>query len=65
MNSIIVPCSGCGKKNKIPADKQHLGPKCGSCKNPLDLSGAAVPVELIDATFASFIGQASRPVIVG
>ena len=64
MNSIIVACSGCGQKNRIPADRQHLGPKCGSCGNPIDLSRGAVPVELDDSSFASFISQATKPVMV-
>jgi thioredoxin 2 len=64
VNSIIIVCNNCGTKNRIPADKQHLGPKCGSCKNPISLSGAAVPVELADSNFAAFISQASKPVMV-
>lgn len=64
MNSIVITCSNCGTKNRIPADKQHLGPKCGKCKTALAINGAAVPVELDDAAFPGFIGQASRPVMV-
>ena len=64
MNSIIVACSGCGQKNRVPAERQHLGPKCGSCGKLLDLSHAAMPVELDDSSFASFISQATRPVMV-
>ena len=64
MNTIVVACNQCGTKNRIPADKQHLGPKCGSCKTAISLAGAAVPVELDDATFAPFINQAAKPVMV-
>jgi thioredoxin 2 len=64
MNSIVVACSKCGRKNRIPADKQHLGPKCGSCKTTISLAGTAVPVELDDSTFTGFISQASKPVMV-
>jgi thioredoxin len=64
MNSIVVTCTNCGRKNRIPADKQHLGPKCGSCKRAISIAGAAVPVELEDSSFAGFINQASRPVMV-
>jgi len=64
MNSLVVTCTKCGKKNRIPADKQHLGPKCGSCKTPISLANAAVPVELDDASFPGFIGQVSKPVLV-
>jgi thioredoxin 2 len=64
MNHLLVKCPGCGVKNKIPADKQHLGPKCGRCGSSLDLSRAAVPLELTDADFQSFISKAGPPVMV-
>jgi thioredoxin len=64
VNSIIVTCNNCGKKNRIPADKQHLGPKCGNCKTPFSLAGEAVPVELDDSTFSGLINQVSKPVMV-
>ena len=64
MNSIVVACGSCGKKNRIPAEKQHMGPKCGSCGSLIDMGRAAVPVELDDSTLAPFISQASLPVLV-
>ena len=64
MNSIVVACSSCGTKNRIPADKQHLGPKCGSCKTAISLAGRTVPVELDDVSFSRFVSQASMPVMV-
>ena len=64
MNSIIVTCSNCGTRNRIPADKQHLGPKCGNCKNAISIANAAVPIELDDSSFHLFIRQASKPVMV-
>ncbi len=60
----MVACSSCGTKNRIPADKQHLGPKCGSCKSAISLAGAAVPVELDDSSFSRFISQVKKPVMV-
>jgi thioredoxin 2 len=64
MNSLIIACQSCGKKNKIPAGKQHLLAKCGQCGSPISLSGKAVPVELDDNGFHDFIKQASLPVMV-
>lgn len=64
MNSIVIACRNCGTKNRIPADKQHLGPKCGSCKAAMSLDGSAVPVELDDSSFQGFINQAAKPVMV-
>jgi len=64
VNSLVIACSNCGTKNRIPADKQHLGPKCGSCKAAINLGGSAVPVELNDSEFQGFINQAAKPVMV-
>jgi RNase P subunit RPR2 len=32
---VMIKCPGCGTKNKLPANKLSLGPKCGNCKEPL------------------------------
>jgi hypothetical protein len=32
---IIVTCHNCKIKNKVPAEKLSMGPKCGNCKEPL------------------------------
>jgi len=64
VNSLVVTCTNCGRKNRIPADKQHLGPKCGSCKKPISLANSVVPVELDDSSFPGFIRQVSKPVMV-
>jgi thioredoxin 2 len=64
MNTTIATCQSCSKKNRIPADKQHMGPKCGSCGTLINMSQAAVPVELDDSSFTAFISQASKPVMV-
>ncbi len=64
MNSIVVVCNNCSTKNRVPADKQHLGPKCGKCKEAFSFAGSAVPVELDDSTFPRFVSQASKPVMV-
>jgi thioredoxin 2 len=64
VNSIVAACNNCGTKNRIPADKQHLGPKCGKCKTTISLSTAAVPVELDDSTFTGFISRAAKPVMI-
>ena len=64
MNTTIATCQNCSTKNRIPADKQHLGPKCGSCGTLINMGQAAVPVELDDSSFTTFISQASKPVMV-
>ena len=64
MNSVIVSCLSCGKKNRVSADKQHLQPKCGHCGASINLTSKAVPVELNDQNFHEFIKNASLPVMV-
>ena len=64
MNSVIVTCEHCNAKNRIPAAKQHLRPKCGKCKKELEMTGKAIPVELDDHSFHDFIGQAKLPAMV-
>ncbi len=64
MNNLIIPCPSCGTKNRIPAAKQHLSPKCGSCKQQLPVHDLAVVVELTDTEFQSFVLAASLPVMV-
>ena len=64
MNSVIVSCASCNKKNRIPADKQFLKPKCGHCKAPISMENQAVPVELVDQDFHDFVKQAPLPVMV-
>ena len=64
MNSVYVSCMSCSKKNRIPADKQHLQPRCGHCKAHLNLKNQAVPVELGDNNFHDFIKNAPLPVMV-
>ena len=64
MDSFIVPCPSCGTKNKIPAHKQHLTPKCGQCKAAIGLRNFARPVNLTDQDFQSVVSQASLPLLV-
>ncbi len=61
----IIPCPGCGAKNRIPPEKQHLTPKCGRCGRFL----AGAPVSgltnaLTDAAFHQLVEQSPLPVLV-
>ncbi|HIQ38351.1 MAG TPA: thiol reductase thioredoxin [Desulfocapsa sulfexigens] len=64
MTSIIITCPSCGTKNRIPAAKQHLSPKCGKCSKQLNPASQAIPVELDDFDFQSFIEDSTLPVMV-
>ncbi len=62
MDNIVV-CPGCGAKNRIPADKQHLTPKCGKCGARLPAAAGRV-IELSDQTFQQVVINSSLPVLV-
>lgn len=62
--SIVVPCSKCRVKSRIPDMKQHLLPKCGNCKSLLQVKDFVVPVELSDTNMDSFIKNEKLPVLV-
>ncbi|MDT8334449.1 MAG: thioredoxin family protein [Desulfurivibrionaceae bacterium] len=65
MGDMVITCSGCGTRNRVSAAKQHLGPKCGKCRAPLDLSGARLgAAELSDANFDSFLGSTGQVVMI-
>ncbi len=61
MSNIIV-CPNCGARNRIPADKQHLTPKCGRCGTRLAPLGAVV--ELTDQSFGQVVDNSAVPVLV-
>jgi thioredoxin 2 len=63
MDPTILVCPSCGAKNRIPADKQHLTPKCGRCG--ASLAGVNVGVvELGDHDFQQVISATDKPVLV-
>ncbi|MFH0783922.1 MAG: thioredoxin domain-containing protein [Pseudomonadota bacterium] len=64
MGAVVIQCAKCETKNKVADVKQHLQPRCGKCKEPLDVKSHAVPVELGDATMDAFLQAARLPVCV-
>lgn len=58
---MLLSCSQCGTKNRVPATRSNDRPVCGRCKAPL-LSGA--PVELDEQSFAELTGALDAPVVV-
>ena len=61
---MIVECSHCGTKNRIPDKKQHEGPRCGRCGKAMDLAEWVVPVELGDHDLQPFVSASRLPVLV-
>jgi thioredoxin 2 len=64
-DNIIVKCTGCGTKNRIPAGRLDEGPKCGKCGSPLKLTGTGgVPVDVTDQSFQPEVLSHPGPVLV-
>jgi len=62
MNGYIVTCPACGSSNRVPADKEGLRGRCGTCKTelpPLYLH----PRQLSDRDFDSFVAAYPGPVL--
>lgn len=57
----VLPCTACGKLNRVDLSRADSQPKCGTCRAPLVLDG---PVVLTDANFDTVIGNSSVPVMV-
>jgi len=64
MHPVLIKCPACGAKNRIPADKQHLRPKCGRCGHDLGPATGGKVVELDDSSFDRVVGASSQPVLV-
>jgi thioredoxin 2 len=58
---LTVPCSSCGRWNRIDASRASDGPKCGACGTALALDH---PLHLDDATFERVISGTDVPVLV-
>ncbi|MHC4597820.1 MAG: thioredoxin [Planctomycetota bacterium] len=60
--AVIVACSSCGAKNRIPTDRFRDRPVCARCGARLGLGG--IPFEVTDGDFQSAVLLAPLPVIV-
>ena len=54
-------CPSCATTNRIPNERLHDAPICGSCAAPLM---AAAPINLSDAALPKFIANTELPVLV-
>jgi len=62
---LLIVCPGCGAKNRIPPEKQHLAPKCGRCGQSLaGVPRCGIVNPLTDAQFRQLVEQSSLPVVV-
>ena len=65
-NSIIVGCSSCGAKNRVPKERLNERPVCGKCKTRLSLEGRypELPVDVSDQAFQREVLEFPGPVVV-
>jgi len=61
--SYIITCPSCGTANRIPADKEAVRGRCGSCKAALPPLYCH-PREVSDRTFDAFVSSYPGPVLV-
>jgi thioredoxin 2 len=59
-----IQCPACGAKNRIPAEKQHLRPKCGRCGQSLVDAGSGAVLDLDDPRFDRLVRESALPVLV-
>lgn len=58
---MIIVCSECLAKNRVPEEKQTAQPKCGQCHH--DLISLA-PIELNEANFSTFVQYSDLPIFI-
>jgi len=60
--SYTITCPSCGTGNRIPADKEGLRGRCGSCKAALPVLYCH-PQQVTELTFDSFVNSYAGPVL--
>jgi len=62
MGSHTITCTACGMANRIPAEKEGIRGRCGSCRAELPLLYSR-PQQLTDRSFDAFIASYPGPVL--
>ena len=62
--SVILACSACRAKNRIPLSRMDDAPVCGKCRQRLPVENLGKPVDVSDQTFDKEVMSASLPVLV-
>lgn len=63
-DSIILTCSSCRAKNRVPVARLNQAPRCGKCKTPLSAEGLGRVGEVTDQTFDREVLGSGLPVLV-
>lgn len=56
-----VPCTACGRLNRVDLARAKDGPKCGACRRPIILDH---PLPVTDQTMETVIRDSEVPVVV-
>ncbi len=62
--SLILSCSVCGAKNRVPLARIDDSPNCGKCKIALSTASLEKPVDVTDQTFDQQVLSSTLPVLV-
>jgi len=63
--TIVITCSKCGTKNRVPTAKLHDQPLCGKCRAPLSVRGKeTLAVQVSDGTFTQEVLASKEPVLL-
>jgi thioredoxin 2 len=63
-NSIIMACSKCNGKNRVPVSRLDEKPKCGKCRTLLPIESLSRPVNVTDSSFDREVMGSTLPVLV-
>jgi thioredoxin 2 len=63
-NKLILACSNCGAKNRVPISRIDESPKCGKCKNVLSMEILSRTVNVFDTNFDREVFGSKLPVLV-
>jgi thioredoxin 2 len=61
--SVVIECTSCGARNRVPPERLADASHCGECKNKLTPVTAAVPLAS-EAEFDDLVRAARLPVLV-
>jgi thioredoxin 2 len=62
--SLILSCSKCNAKNRIPVSRLDEAPKCGKCASLLRVESLSRNVNVSDQTFDGEVLKSTLPVLV-
>lgn len=63
-DSIILTCTACQAKNRVPVARLTQGPRCGKCKAPLSTAELGRVKDVTDQTFDREVLGSGMPVMV-